>query len=130
LIVLAIENLLLVGAQMHLRVTFLSTIVLCLCTLQAIPQSPDPYGWPINIEAAKKVAAAALTEAQKNNWKMIVSVVDTGGTLVYYEKMDNAQIGSAAVAIEKARTAVRFKPPSKVFQDMIASGGAGLRLCV
>ncbi len=94
---------------------------------QAWPQSPNPYGQQINVETAKKVAAAALAEAQKNNWKMAISVVDTGGTLVYYEKMDDTQIGSADVAIEKARTAVRFKRPSKVFQDMVASGGAGLR---
>jgi len=90
-------------------------------------QAPSPYGRPINIDTAKKVAASALAEAQKNNWKMVISVVDRGGTRVYYEKMDDAQIGSADVAIEKARTAVRFKRPSKVFQDMVASGGAGLR---
>ena len=57
-----------------------------------------------------------------------MAVVDTGGVLVYYEKMDNTQIGSADLAIEKARTAVRFKRPSKVFQDAVAGGGAGLRL--
>ena len=55
-------------------------------------------------------------------------MVDTGGILVYYEKMDNTQIGSADVAIEKARTAVRFKRPSKAFQDLVAGGGAGLRV--
>src|SRR5437879_6351190 len=58
----------------------------------------------------------------KGNWKMAVAVVDTGGVLVYYEKMDNTQIGSADVAIEKARTAVRFKRPSKAFQDTVAGG--------
>ena len=59
---------------------------------------------------------------------MAVAVVDTGGTLVYYEKMDNTQIGSADLAIEKARTAVRFKRPSKAFQDLVAGGGTGLRI--
>ena len=59
---------------------------------------------------------------------MAVAVVDSGGTLVYYEKMDNTQIGSADIAIEKARTAVRFKRPSKAFQDAVAAGGAGLRI--
>ncbi len=90
-------------------------------------QAPNPYGLPVNMENAKKVAAAAVAEARKNNWNMAIAVVDTGGTLVYYEKMDNTQIGSADVSIEKARTAVRFKRPSKVFQDMVGSGGAGLR---
>src|SRR5229473_2680998 len=70
----------------------------------------------------------ALAEARTNNWRMAVAVVDTGGILVYYEKMDNTQIGSADIAIEKARTAVRFKRPSKAFQDSVAGGGAGLRV--
>jgi glc operon protein GlcG len=59
---------------------------------------------------------------------MALAIVDTGAILVYYEKMDNTQIGSADVAIEKARTAVRFKRPSKAFQDALAGGGAGLRV--
>jgi glc operon protein GlcG len=49
-------------------------------------------------------------------------------TLVYYEKMDSTQIGSADVAIEKAKTATRFKRPSKAFQDALAGGGVGLRV--
>ena len=91
-------------------------------------QAPNAYGLPVSVENAKKAAAAAVAEARKNNWNMAIAVVDTGGTLVYYEKMNNTQIGSADVAIEKARTAVRFKRPSKVFQDMVGSGGAGLRI--
>jgi uncharacterized protein GlcG (DUF336 family) len=100
-------------------------IVLSACVLA---QAPNPYGPPVNVENAKKAAAAALAEARKGNWNMAVAVVDTGGILVYYEKMDNTQIGSADIAIEKARTAVRFKRPSKAFQDLVAGGGAGLRV--
>ena len=105
--------------------------VLCAMTAQtqnALAQAPGPYGLPVSVENAKKAAAAALDEARKGNWKMAVAVVDTGGILVYYEKMDNTQIGSADIAIEKARTAVRFKRPSKAFQDQVASGGSGLRI--
>ena len=91
-------------------------------------QAPNPYGPPVSAENAKKVAAAAIAEARKSNWNMVVAVVDPGGTLVYYEKMDNAQLGSADVAIEKARTAAKFKRPSKAFQDAVAGGGAGLRV--
>ncbi len=96
--------------------------------MSALAQAPNPYGLPVSLENAKKAAAVALDEARKGNWKMAVAVVDTGGTLVYYEKMDNTQIGSADIAIEKARTAVRFKRPSKAFQDAVAGGGAGLRI--
>jgi|SRR5947209_5793950 len=89
---------------------------------------PNPYGPPISNENAKKAAAAALAEAAKNHWNMAVAVVDPNGTLVYYEKMDNTQIGSANVAIDKARSAALYKRPSKAFQDALASGGAGIRV--
>ena len=113
---------------MPLRLVKLSAVLAVLCTVSALAQAPNPYGLPVSVENAKKAAAAALDEARKGNWKMAVAVVDTGGTLVYYEKMDNTQTGSADVAIEKARTAVRFKRPSKAFQDAVAGGGPGLRI--
>jgi uncharacterized protein GlcG (DUF336 family) len=87
-----------------------------------------PIGPPVSVETARKAAAAALAEARKNNWLMAVAVVDPNGALVYYEKMDNTQLGSAEVCIDKARSAALFKRPTKAFQDAIASGGAGLRM--
>lgn len=89
---------------------------------------PNPYGLPVGLEAAKKAAAAALAVAVKNHWNMAVAVVDPAGTLVYYEKMDNTQNGSARVAINKARSAALFKRPTRVLQDALAAGGAGLRV--
>jgi glc operon protein GlcG len=89
---------------------------------------PNPYGVPVSVENAKKAAAGALAEARKNNWNMAVAVVDTSGNLVYYEKMDNTQLGSAEVAIDKARSATLFKRPTKAFQDSLATGGASLRI--
>jgi glc operon protein GlcG len=87
-----------------------------------------PTGLPVSVETAKKAAAAALAEARKNNWTMAVAVVDTHGTLVYYEKIDNTQLGSAQVAIDKARSAALFRRPTKAFQEAISGGGAGLRV--
>src|SRR5271155_3414995 len=81
-------------------------------------QAPSPYGANVSLENAKKAAAPALAEAAKNHWNMAVAIVDTSGNLVYYEKMDNTQLGSANVAIEKARTAALFKRPTKAFQDI------------
>jgi glc operon protein GlcG len=109
---------------------FVKAVLLALAawTTGALAQAPNPYGLPVSIENAKKAATAAIAEARKNNWNMAVAVVDPGGTLVYYEKMDNTQLGSADVAIEKARTAAKFKRPSKAFQDLVAGGGAGLRI--
>ena len=89
---------------------------------------PDPYGKPIGGEDAKKAAAAAIAEARANNWFMGAAVVDTGGHLVYFEKMDGTQTGSVAVAIGKARCAALFKRPTKAFQDVLAAGGDGLRV--
>lgn len=98
-------------------------IILCSMTIAAQCQSasapPIPYGPPISVENAKKAAAAALAEARKNNWLMAVAVVDPNGVLIYYEKMDNTQLGSASVSIGKARSAALFKRPTKEFQDML-----------
>lgn len=91
-------------------------------------QTPSPYGANVSLENAKKVAAPALAEAEKNHWNMAVAIVDTSGNLVYYEKMDNTQLGSANVAIDKARCAALFKRPTKAFQDTLAAGGDGLRV--
>jgi len=105
--------------------------VLACCLFAAfstLAQMPNPYGPPISLEAAKKAAAPALEEARKNNWNMCVAIVDPAGTLVYYEKMDNTQLGSAQVCISKARSAALFKRPTKAFQDALAAGGTGLRI--
>jgi glc operon protein GlcG len=94
----------------------------------ALAQMPNPYGLPISLENAKKAAAPALAEAAKNNWTVAVAIVDPGGNLVYYEKMDNTQLGSANVAIDKARSAALFKRPTKAFQDALAAGGDAVRI--
>jgi uncharacterized protein GlcG (DUF336 family) len=94
----------------------------------ASAQMPNAYGPPISLEAAKKVVAPALAEAAKNSWAMAVAIVDPSGNLVYYEKMDNTQLGSAHIAVEKARTAAQFKRPTKAFQDALANGAENLRI--
>ena len=97
---------------------------------QQAPATPyaTQYGTPISLDLAKKAAAVALAEAAKNNWTRAVAVVDPSGNLVYYEKMDNTQLGSAHVSVNKARSAALFKRPTKAFQDALAGGGNGLRV--
>jgi uncharacterized protein GlcG (DUF336 family) len=96
------------------------------CTLAprtAIAQAmPIPYGQGISVETARKVAKAALAESKKNGWFVSVAIVDTAGDLVYFERMDNAMSASAVVSQEKARTAARFKRPTKAFEDVLAGG--------
>jgi len=88
----------------------------------------NSYGAPITLENAKKAAAPALAEARTQGWTMAVAIVDPGGTLVYYEKMDDTQMGSARVAIAKARSATLFKRPTKEFQETLTKGADGLRV--
>jgi uncharacterized protein GlcG (DUF336 family) len=103
-------------------------LALVLCSTLAMAQMAIPYGLSINLEDAKKIAAPALAEAKKNNWMMAVAIVDTAGNLVYYEKMDGTQVASATIAVEKARSSVQFKRPTKALQDALAAGGDGLRI--
>ena len=86
------------------------------------------YGPAITLETAKKAAAAAMAEVRRNNWTMAVAVVDTAGDLVYFEKMDDTQVASVLVCQDKARSAARFKRPTKAFQDMLTAGGEGMRV--
>jgi len=86
------------------------------------------YGLSIQLDAAKRVAAAAIAEARRNNWAMAVAIVDTAGDLVYFEKMDDTQTGSVNVSQSKARSAARFKRPTKAFQDGLTATPDGLRI--
>ena len=107
---------------------FVGATVLTLCAASVFAQLPIPYGMSINGENAKKAAAAALAEARKNNWTMAAAIVDTAGDLVYFEKLDGTQAASVTIAVDKARSAARFKRPTKALQDVLAAGGEGLRL--
>ena len=110
-------------------VRFVAAVIFALGALvSAVAQMPNPYGTAISLENAKKAAAPALAEAAKNNWRVAVAIVGPEGTLIYYEKMDNTQLGSAEIAIDKARTAALFKRPTKALQDALAAGGEGLRI--
>ena len=90
------------------------------------PAPPPPYGETINIETAKKAAAAAAEESKKNGWAMCIAIVAPSGDLVYFERMDNCQYGSIVISQHKAKAATIFRRPTKVFEDRIAAGGAGL----
>jgi glc operon protein GlcG len=77
----------------------------------------------LSLEAAKKVAAAAEEEAVKNKWAVVIAIVDEAGNLVYLQRLDETQIGSIEVAIQKAKTSVNFKRPSKALEDAVITGG-------
>jgi glc operon protein GlcG len=87
-----------------------------------------PYGPPITLDQAKRVMAAAELEAAKNSWTVAITILDSGGNMVMFHKIDNAQLSAVTVSQGKARTALQFKRPSKDLDDAIARGGAGNRL--
>src|SRR6266568_2472817 len=89
-------------------------------------QERPPYGAELTIDQAKKIAAGALAESKRNNWRMAISVVDNHGFPVYFERMDDTQTASIQIALDKARTAAMFRRPSKVFEDGIAKGRVAL----
>src|SRR5688500_20263680 len=76
----------------------------------------------LTLEAATRIADAAQAEATRNNWKVVIAVIDGGAHLVHLRRMDGAQLGSVVVAEEKAKSAVLFRRPTKAFADAVASG--------
>jgi len=106
-----------------MRIAFL---VLAVSVAARAQQWPYPYGAPIGVEAARKVAAGAVAEARKNGWKVAVAVAEPDGTLVFYEKMDDTQYGSAHVAVEKARASAQYRRPTKSFEDLVNGGKPAL----
>jgi len=103
------------------------TILLGILFFTLVPRSagaqlPNGYGAAIGVEMARKIAAAAVAEGKKNGWNVAVAIVDPAGELVFFERIDNTQAGSIAVSQEKARTAARFKRPTKAFEDALVGG--------
>ncbi len=93
-----------------------------------MPPPMPPYGPPLTLDQAKRVMAAAELEAAKNSWQVAITILDSGGSMVMFHKIDNAQLSAITTSAGKARTALEFKLPSKALDDAIAAGGAGMRL--
>ena len=96
-----------------------------LATVAAVAAAQDRrpgYGAPVNVSTAKKIAAGAVAECQKNGWNVAVAIVDPHGSLVYYEKMEDTQFASADIAIGKARAAATYRRPTRAFADAINKG--------
>ncbi len=81
-----------------------------------------PYGTPISLERAQAAIAAALAESKKRDWKMNVAVVDSGGNLVAFQRMDGAQLASIAIAEHKARAAAQYRRETKAFEGGVQGG--------
>jgi uncharacterized protein GlcG (DUF336 family) len=78
-----------------------------------------PYGPPISLAQAQAVIQAAVAEARKRDWKMNLAVADSGGNLLAFQRMDGAMLASIQIAEHKAKAAVTFRRPTKIFEDGI-----------
>jgi glc operon protein GlcG len=90
--------------------------------LDAVPDKMPfdiPYGPPISLERASAAIAAAVAEARKHDWKLNIAVVDSGGNLVAFQRMDGAQLASIQVSEHKARAAATFRRETRVFEEAI-----------
>jgi uncharacterized protein GlcG (DUF336 family) len=90
--------------------------------LDAVPEKIPfdiPYGSPISLERAQAAIDAAVAESKKRDWKMNVAVVDTGGHLVAFQRMDGAMLAAIQIAEHKARAAATFRRETKVFEDAV-----------
>jgi glc operon protein GlcG len=77
------------------------------------------YGRPISLDRAQAVIQAAVAEAKKRNWTMNIAVVDSGGNLVAFQRMDGAMLASIQIAEHKARAAATFRRETKVFEEAV-----------
>ena len=76
----------------------------------------------LTLDDAKKITAAAEVEARRNDWPVVIAIVDDGGHLLHLMRLDNTQFGSVEVAIQKARAAIAFRRPTKVWEEHVAEG--------
>jgi uncharacterized protein GlcG (DUF336 family) len=106
----------------------LSAFVLIFSAIAAVASAQVPsYGPNISLDQAKRAVAAGEAEARKNGWPVAIAIFDTAGQLVAFQKMDDTQTASIDVAQDKGRSAAIFRRPTKVMEDAVAGGGAGVR---
>src|SRR5215831_6183002 len=115
-------------------VTFAAALIMTVPAVAQQPAAPNlddipekmpfanPYGPPITLERADAALAAAVAEAKKRGWALNMAVVDSGGNLVSFKRMDGAQIGSIAISQHKARAAVKYRRETKVFEGAVQNG--------
>lgn len=119
--------------KLHITFAMVATALLAATASHAQPANPldaipekmpfdVPYGAPVSLERADAVLAAAVAESKTRTWKMVCSVVDSGGNLVSFKRMDNAQLASIDIAIHKARASAKFRRETKAFENGVQGG--------
>lgn len=101
-------------------------VLICTGAMRTGQAEDLPTKKTLSLEAARQVAAAAEKHARANQWNVCIAIVDDGGHLVYFQRMDGTQTGSVVVSQRKAQTAIAFKRPTKVFEEGVAGGRTAL----
>jgi glc operon protein GlcG len=89
---------------------------------------PPKYGAPISLEKAKRVMAAAEAEANANGWPMVIAIFDSSGHLKLLHRLDQANQGAVLLAQRKAQTAIQFRRPTRLFEEMLSANANGLKM--
>ncbi|MGD1153107.1 MAG: heme-binding protein [Syntrophales bacterium] len=106
-------------------ITILCVVMFVFSGTALAQQMLNPYGPNISLATAKKVAAAAAAQAMDMKINVVITIVDTGGNLLYLERFDVVQYGSVDLALHKAKCSVAYKRPTKAFEDLIGGGKMG-----
>lgn len=80
----------------------------------------------LTLDAARRAVAAAEAEARRNQWRVSIAVVDAYGELVAFQRMDDAALTSGTIAQAKARTAARFRRPTRALDSSLTAGRTAL----
>ena len=104
--------------------TLRTTLIAALCAASIASGAELATRKALTLSAAKEMAAAAEAEARKNNWNVVICIVDEGGHLLYLQRMDETQLASIEIAQGKAKTAMLYKRPTKAMEDAVAGGRA------
>ena len=104
-------------------VPVLGAVALALSAASVSAQQRPGYGPSVTVDQAKKIAAGVVAECKANNWNIAVAVVDTHGTLIYFERMEDTQYASSRIAIKKAKAAATYRRTTRAFAEAIAKGG-------
>jgi glc operon protein GlcG len=99
-------------------IIFLFIIIYVLGTLPVAAQLTGK----LTLDDARRIADAAENRARQDNWSVVIAIVDGGGHLISLRRIDGVQTASIDIAIQKARTAVFYKRPTKIFQDRLSAG--------
>lgn len=97
-------------------------VLLILACAPAAPAADLAVKKALTLEIARQLTAAAQAEAKRNNWNVCVAIVDEGGFLISFERMDDTQLASVEIALYKARSAALFRRPTKAFEDQLVGG--------